>query len=106
MAKSAGEARGRGAQAVFRTHPREASQVHDREEDVADLVLEGGRVPRLEGGRELGPLLIELREDAGAVGPVEPDASRALLELLRARERRQRGRDAGEHRGALALLRA
>src|SRR6185312_14560653 len=87
------------AQRSLRIDPEMAGEVRDREQEVAHLALERlGRAPG-DLGLDLGGLLADFRENRPRVVPVEPDLARFLLQLERARKRRQGERNAVERAG-------
>ena len=88
------------AQSSFRFDVEMACEVHDREQQVAEL-LEHALMLGL--GVELGEFLVDLGARAGRVGPVEADARGAALQLGRAFERRKRQRNAGQARCCRAI---
>src|SRR5690606_5234253 len=78
------EARDGPAQRRLRVHVHVPRWVHDGVEEVADLVGDALRVAALGGLLHLAEPLLDLRDDAVVVGPVEahpvgalPDAERA-----------------------------
>src|SRR5690606_37322885 len=94
------------AQRALGVDPELAGIVDDREEKIADFFMPVGVAV---GGRNLVEFLGDLVAGSLRIGPVEADARRAALELLRTKERRQGHRDAGKRargpiRGALGRL--
>lgn len=70
-----------------------SAEVHDREQEIAKLLLErlGRRGVATKVLANLGKLLLDLRDRAGGVRPVEPHARGAILEPVRAMQRGQAG---------------
>ena len=63
-------------------------KIDDREQQVADLLLDALAIARGGGVFQLIELLVDLEMDALAIRPVEADAGRPLTELLRPLQRR------------------
>src|SRR6266511_4061343 len=75
-----------------------AREIDDGEQEIADLFGQAGAVRLAEGERalDLVGFLADFREHGARIVPVEADASGFLLQLERAGERRQAGRNARE----------
>ncbi len=76
--------------------PRLRDRVGDREQDVADLVLETHRISGVELCAQLGQFLRDLVEHQRRLLPVEADAGGTGAQLGGARQGGQAERDAGE----------
>jgi hypothetical protein len=85
-----------GAQRSLGVHVQVASQIRHRKEKIADLV--GQRLGRTAAklGFDLSDLLPKFDEHCPDVIPVEPNLRSLLLELQRARQRRQGEGDVAE----------
>src|SRR5262249_61288104 len=73
-----------------------ARHAGEREEQVGEFAARRLAVAGADGSGELVPLLVDLCEDAGEIGPVESHLRELLADLLRAGEGRLPGRDARE----------
>ena len=88
-------------------HAVAAGDVHDGEEEVADLrrhALLPLAAGREQLGLELGDLLVQLDEDVRVALPVEAEVRGARGQAHGLQERRKRPRDAVERRGRTALF--
>jgi len=109
-AEAPAEASERLAQRHLRAVAGEAGDAGEREEHVAELVLDALRLAAGERFLQLRQLLAHLGQGLGGRRPVEADARRLLAEPCRGMQRRQLRRQAAQHRGVLraaprALLR-
>ena len=82
----------------------EAGEVHDGEEEVAELFLQRGRRFRCQRLPHLLQLLGHLLERAARVGPVEADRADPFLDAVRAGKRVQPSREVREDRAPCAAL--
>src|SRR6187402_204699 len=73
----------------FRIEFEVAREVHDREQEVAELRLAPGAIARGDRSIELREFLLDLGARTRRIGPVEPRAGGARAKLPGARERRQ-----------------
>src|SRR3569623_2772784 len=97
------ELRGRVDERVLRIDADLASYVHDREQQVADLLVDRARVAGLERLADLAHFFFDLVERAAPARPVKADLAAPRADLLCARERRARG-DAVQRALARRLL--
>ncbi len=81
-----------------------AGEIDDREQEIADLVLDLAARAGLERLADLAHFLLDLADDLGGVRPVEADGRGLAGELFGAGEGGQAGRNAGEEAGRGGLL--
>jgi len=77
-----------------------ARHVRDGEQEIADLLPDGGPPPGAQGAAQLGGLLVDLPHHPVEIRPVESDARRLRGDAQGLEERRQLLRDAVEHGAA------
>src|SRR5690606_36354607 len=90
---------------VERMGTRESGEIDDGEEEVSELLLEGGRRLRLEGAPDLLDLFRDLFERTAPIRPVEADGADPLLDAVGAGEGVEAAGQAFEQRAALGFPR-
>src|SRR6478735_850765 len=81
-----------------------ASQVHQREQEIAELFFDPLLVAACDGLVDLGQLFTHLVARTASVGPIETDATHLLAHPLRAIQSGQRVRHSVQHAALLVLF--